>query len=62
MDYRNLSDADLADFAKNVEDQLSTHSVSGLDNTLADDLALALTPLITSFPASIEAAVQNTAV
>ena len=62
MDYRNLSDADLADFAKNVEDQLSTHSVSGLDNILADDLALALTPLITSFPASIEAAVQNTAV
>ncbi len=62
MDYRNLSDADLSDFSKNVEDQLIAHAVTGIDNTLADDLAAPLTPLNVSYPASIELAVENTAV
>ncbi|MEQ1920899.1 MAG: fibronectin type III domain-containing protein [Pyrinomonadaceae bacterium] len=62
MDYRKLSDADLASFSKNVEDQLIAHSVTGLDNALADDLAAPLTTLNPPFGTAIDKAVEDTAV
>ena len=54
MNYRKLSDADLVDFAKNVEKKLTDHEVTCLDDAVADDLAATLTPLNTSFEAKIE--------
>jgi fibronectin type 3 domain-containing protein len=61
MDYRRLSDADLVDFSKNVEQQLTDHNVDGIDNTLADTLAATLTGLNAPFETSIEQSVQQTA-
>ncbi|CAN5528068.1 hypothetical protein BH10ACI3_BH10ACI3_26900 [soil metagenome] len=62
MNYRNLADADLADFSKNIENQLTSHSVDGIDNLLADDLAATLTPINTGYTTTIEAGVTQTAV
>lgn len=59
MDYRKLSDADLVDFSKNVATQLLAHTVEGIDNALADDLAATLTPLNTSYETKIESGVQS---
>ncbi|MBK6723827.1 MAG: hypothetical protein IPO41_16620 [Acidobacteria bacterium] len=61
MEYRKLSDADLVDFSKNVETQLLAHTVEGLDNALADDLAATLTPLNTPYETTIESGVQTRA-
>lgn len=54
MNYRKLSDADLVDFAKNVESNLTGHKVACLDNAAADDLAATLTPLNATFETKIE--------
>ncbi|MBK6748687.1 MAG: hypothetical protein IPG67_01375 [Acidobacteria bacterium] len=62
MDYRKLSDADLVDFSKNVGLSLRDRLVTGLDQTIADELATALEPVNTSFETSIESGVQRTAV
>ncbi len=61
MDYRRLTDADLVDFAKNVEQQLTGHNVDGIDNTLADALAATLTTLNPPFEIVIENSVAQTA-
>lgn len=62
MDYRRLTDAELVDFSKNVQTQLAAHTVDGLDNTLADQLAATFTPLNASFETVIESGVTQTAV
>lgn len=49
-----LSDADLVDFAKNVEKNLKTHKVTCFDDAVADDLAATLSPLNGTFEAKIE--------
>jgi hypothetical protein len=54
MNYRSLTDADLVDFAKNVEKNLTDHKVTCLDKGVADDLAAALSPLNASFETKIE--------
>jgi hypothetical protein len=54
MNYRSLTDADLVDFAKNVESNLTNHKVTCLDNAVADDLAATLTPLNATFETKIE--------
>jgi len=61
MDYRRLTDADLVDFAKNVEQQLIGHNVDGIDNALADSLAATLTTLNPPFETVIESSVTQTA-
>lgn len=61
MDFRRLSDADLVDAAKNVEQQLIAHNVDGIDNTLADALAATLTALNPPFETVIENSVVQTA-
>ena len=54
MNYRTLSDADLVDFAKNVEKKLLDHEVTCLDNDLANDLAATLTSVNAAYEAKIE--------
>lgn len=60
MDYRKLSDADLADFSKNVREQLVTDT-TGLDRDLAAELAATLTTLNTDFEAQVEEGVAKAA-
>lgn len=62
MDYRKLTDADLADFAKNLAERLAEHAVASLDNTLQDTLAATLDPLYSTFDLRIENGVKNTAI
>lgn len=61
MTYRDLSDADLVDFAKSLEKKLAAHEVTCLDNALADSLAAGLTPLNNAFETVIEKSVESTA-
>jgi len=61
MDFRNLGDADLVDFSKNVASNLTAGTVTGLDAHLAADLAAALDPVNTTFETTVEMGVQRTA-
>jgi len=61
MDYRRLTDADLVDFSKNVKTSLDGGLVTGLDPTIATDLARLLDPLNTQFETSIEDSVVKEA-
>ncbi len=61
MNYRDLSDAELVDFAKNVAKKLTEHEVTCLDNAVADDLAAALTPLNAGFETKIEESAESEA-
>lgn len=61
MNYRKLTDADLVDFAKNVEKKLTVHEVTCLDNAVADDLAATLSPLNGTFEAKIEQSAESEA-
>ncbi len=62
MDFRKLSDADLADFAKNLTERLTEHAVASLDNDLQDTLAASLNPLYSDFNLRVEDGVKNTAI
>ncbi len=61
MNYRELNDADLVDFSKNVELRLAEHEVTSLPDDLADDLAATIAPLNVSLETVIESSVENTA-
>lgn len=61
MDFRNLGDADLVDFSKNVAVNLTAGTVTGLEAHLASELAAARDPVNTTFETTIEMGVQRTA-
>ncbi len=59
--FRQMSDPELANFAKNLEVRLAGHQVSCIDNDTADDLAAEIAPLTTGFEATIEESMQKNA-
>lgn len=61
MNFRILTDAELAEFSKNIAAQLALHRVTGFDTALQDELAARIGPLNAEFEASIETCVQITA-
>ena len=61
MNYRNLGDADPADFAKNAAAQLTAHAVGSIEADKAAELANSITLITTPYETAIEASVQQSA-
>lgn len=61
MNYRNLSDADLAEFAKNIVGKLTHGTVACFDVGLAHELAAALGSLCNELDANIDRCISLSA-
>ncbi len=61
MNYRTLTDAELAHFTRNVASTLASHRITGFDAALQDQLAAAIEPLNAEFEALTDLCVQITA-